>query len=170
MNDELDGQIVVPTTNDPGGHHDAHFAREPRLQLRLLSVLVEMGMKMSGPHACHIVGHGHHLLDQLPCPAIHHGPIRLRRNVAIPFDELLNDFLVHISHFIDDVFDQGEHRGHPDNDESRRHHDLEVRFLKRGQGGRQRDELPSTAHNDNRRFMMGLKSDNSKCASSTMMQ
>ncbi len=52
MNDKPDGQLVVPTTDDPGGHHDTHFAQEPRLQLRLLSVLVEMGMKMSSPHAC----------------------------------------------------------------------------------------------------------------------
>jgi hypothetical protein len=49
MNDEPDGRIIVPAADDPGGHHDARFAREPRLQLRLLSVLVEMGMKVSGP-------------------------------------------------------------------------------------------------------------------------
>jgi len=100
-------------------------------------------MKMSGPHACHIVGHGRHLLDRLPCPVIHHGPICFGRNDVIPFDELSNDFLVHINHFIDDVLDQGAQRGHPDNGESRGHHDLEVRFLRRGQGGRQRDELAS---------------------------
>jgi len=107
MNDEPDRRIVVPTTDDPGGHHDARFAREPQLQLCLLNILVEMGMKMNGPHACHIVGHGRHLLDRLPCPTIHHGPIRFGRNDVILFDELSNDFLVHISHFIDDVLNQG---------------------------------------------------------------
>jgi hypothetical protein len=58
MNDEPDWPIVVPATDDLCGHRDARFAREPRLQLRLLSVVVEMGVKVSGPHACHIVGHG----------------------------------------------------------------------------------------------------------------
>jgi hypothetical protein len=56
---------------------------------------------------------------------------------------LSNDFLVHISHFVDDVLDQGAHRGHSDNSKSRGHHDLEVRFLRRGEGGRQRDEMAS---------------------------
>ncbi len=60
MNHEPDGRIVIPVANDPGGHHDARFAQEPRLQLRLLDLLVEMGMKMSAPHACHVVGHGRH--------------------------------------------------------------------------------------------------------------
>jgi len=105
--------------------------------------IVEMGMKMSDPHACHIVGHGCHLLDRSPCPTIHHGLIRLGRNVTIPFDELSNDFLVHISHFVDDVLNQGAHRGHSDDSESHGHHDLEVRFLRRGEGSRQRDELAS---------------------------
>jgi hypothetical protein len=105
LNDKPDGRIVVLAADDPGGHHDARFAQEPQLQLRLLSVFVEMGMKMSGPHACHVVGHGHHLLDRLSRQAIHHGPIHLGRNIAIPFDELSNDFLVHIGHFIDDVLD-----------------------------------------------------------------
>jgi hypothetical protein len=31
MNDELDGRIVVPIIDDPGGHHDARFARKQRL-------------------------------------------------------------------------------------------------------------------------------------------
>jgi len=29
MNDELDRWIVVPTADDPGGHHDARFTQEP---------------------------------------------------------------------------------------------------------------------------------------------
>jgi hypothetical protein len=107
MNDEPNRRIVVPTTDDPGGHHDARFTREPGLQLRILNiVVVEMGVKVSDPHARHVVGHGHHLLDQLSRQAIHHGPVRLSGDVAIPFDELLNDFLVHIGHFVDDVLDQ----------------------------------------------------------------
>jgi hypothetical protein len=102
MNDEPDRRIVVPAADDPGGHHDACFAREPQLQLRLLSLLVEMGVKVSSPHAGHVVGHGRPLLDRLSRQAIHYGPVRLRRNVAIPFDELSNDFLIHIGHFVDD--------------------------------------------------------------------
>ncbi len=143
MNDEADRRIVVPATDDPGGHHDAGFAGEPRLQLSLLSVVVEMGVKVSGPHARHVVGHGRHLLDRLSRQAIHHGPVRLGSDVAIPFDDLSNDFLVHISHFVDDVLDQWVHGGHPDDGESRGHHDLEVCLFGRGQGGRQRHELTS---------------------------
>ncbi len=110
-------------------------------------------MNMSGPHACHVVGYGRHLLDGLPCPAIHYGPIRLGRDVAIPFDELSNDFLVHISDFVHDVLDQGAHRGHPDDGESRRHHDFDVRILRRGEGAVNATSLHPTAHNGNRRFM-----------------
>ncbi len=100
-------------------------------------------MRMSGPHACHVVGHGRHLLNRLSRQAIHHGPIRLGRNVTIPFDELSNDFLIHIRHFVDDILDQGAHRGHLDDGESRGHHDLEVRLLRRGHGGHQHNELAS---------------------------
>ncbi len=141
MNDEPDRRIVVSAPDDPGGDHDARFAREPRLQLCILSVVVEMGVKVSGPHARHVVGHGCHLLDRLSRQTIHHGPIRLGRNIAIPFDELSNDFLVHIGHLIDNVLDQRAHCGNPDDSESRGHHDLEVRLFGRGQGGRQFDEL-----------------------------
>jgi len=95
MNDKPDRGIVVPAADDPGGHHDVRFARKPRLQLRPLNVVVEMGVKVSGPHARHVVGHGRHLLDRLSRQAIHHGPVRFGRDVAIPFDELSNDFLVH---------------------------------------------------------------------------
>ncbi len=143
MNDEPDRLIVVPAADDPGGHHDARFARKPRLQLRLLSVVVEMGVKVSDPHARHVIGHGRHLLDRLSRQAIHHGHVRLERDVAIPFNELLNDFLVHVGHLVDDVLDQRAHRGHPDDGESRGHHDLVVRFFGRGERGRQRDELAS---------------------------
>jgi len=35
MNDEPDERIVVPATNDPGGHHDARFAQNcPGLKSR----------------------------------------------------------------------------------------------------------------------------------------
>ncbi len=143
MKDEADLRIVVPAIDDLGDHHDARFAREPRLQLRLLSIVVEMGVKVSSPHARHVVGHGRHLLNRLLCQAKHHGPVHLESDVAIPFDDLSNDILVHIGHFVDDVLDQRAHRGHPEDSEFQGHHDLQVRLFGRGQGGRQCDELTS---------------------------
>ncbi len=100
-------------------------------------------MKMSTPNACHVIGDGCHSLDRLSCQAIHNGPIRLRRHIIIPFNKLSNDFVVHISHFVDHILDQGVHHGHPNDDECRGHHNLHVSLLRRGQRGCQCDDLAS---------------------------
>jgi hypothetical protein len=56
---------------------------------------------------------------------------------------LLNDFIIDINQFIDDISNQRAHRGHPDDGERRGHHDLKVGLLRGGQRGCQRDELAS---------------------------
>ncbi len=129
-----------------------------------------MGMKMGSPDARHVIGDRCHTFDRLSCQAIYDCPIRLGRNIAIPFDKLSNDFIVDINHFIDDIPNQRAHRGHPDDRERRGHHDLKVSLL---EGDKEAVSVTSwhpTAHNGNRRFMTGLKSDKSKCASSTTTQ
>jgi hypothetical protein len=76
-----------------------------------------MGMKMGGPDQCHVIGDRCHAFDRLSCQAIYDCPIRLGSYIAIPSDNLLNDFIVNISHFIDDISNQRVHRGHLDDGE-----------------------------------------------------
>ncbi len=102
-----------------------------------------MGMKMSRPDASHIVRDGPHSLHGLSGEAIYDRPVRLRRHIAIPFDELSNDFIVHIVHFVDYIPDQRAHRGHSKDGERRGHRYLDVGLLRGGQRGRQGDELAS---------------------------
>ncbi len=109
----------------------------------LLSVFFEIGMKMSSLDVGHIVRNGNHLFNRLLCEAIYDCPARLGRYVAIPFNELSNDFIIHIDHFINDIPNQRAHRAYPNDDECRGHHYLEVNLLKRGQRGYQGDELAS---------------------------
>jgi hypothetical protein len=63
--------------------------------------------------------------------------------LQLSFDELLNDFIIHINHFIDNIPDQGVHCGHSKDVEYREHHNFKVRLLRRGQRGYQCDELAS---------------------------
>jgi hypothetical protein len=91
-----------------------------------------MGMKMNNLDVGHIIRNGCYSLHGLSCEVIYDDPVRLERYIAIPFDELLNDFIVHINHFVDDIPDQRVHRGHPNDGECRGHHYLKVNLLKRG--------------------------------------
>ncbi len=120
-----------------------------------------MGMKTSRPDASHIVRNGRHSLHGLSSETIYDCLVRLGRHIAIPFDELSNDFIVH---FVDCIPDQWAHRGHPEDGERRGHHYLEVSLLR--EAVNVTSWLPM-AHNDNKPLMTGLKSDKSKCASST---